>query len=205
MKKQLEVPAAYNEPVLSYAPGSPERKELKQTIEYMRSNTADIPMIIGGKEVRTDNLTEIRPPHDLNHLLGHYHQGDAAHVEQAISAALEARKEWIATPWKQRAAIFLRAASLISGPYRQSINAASMLGQSKTVHQAEIDAACEFADFLRYNVQHMNEIYQTQPENNPHTWNRLEQRPLEGFVYALSPFNFTSLAGNLAAAPALMG
>jgi 1-pyrroline-5-carboxylate dehydrogenase len=162
-------------------------------------------MIIGGKEIRTGNKHEIRPPHELKHLLGYYHKGDKAQVEQAIAAALEARKSWVYMPWKQREAIFLRAASLIAGPYRQAINASTMLGQSKTVHQAEIDAACEFADFLRYNVQYMNEIYQIQPENHPDTWNRLEQRPLEGFVYALSPFNFTSIAGNLAAAPALMG
>jgi 1-pyrroline-5-carboxylate dehydrogenase len=205
MRKQLEVPAAYNEPVLSYAPGSAEREKLLKVIEEMRSATADIPMIIKGQEVRTGRLTQIHPPHDTSHILGHYHSGDGSHVEMAISAALEVRKEWAAMPWKQRAAIFLRAASLISGPYRQIINAATMLGQSKTVHQAEIDASCEFADFLRYNVQYMNEIYQMQPENHPDTWNRLEQRPLEGFVYALSPFNFTSLAANLAAAPALMG
>jgi 1-pyrroline-5-carboxylate dehydrogenase len=205
MKKYLEVPEAYNEPILSYIPGSPERQELQKTIKAMRAVVADIPMIIGGKEIRTENLEEIRPPHDRKHLLGHYHRGEKRHVEMAINAALEARKSWIYMPWKQRAAIFLRAASLISGPYRQAINASTMLGQSKTVHQAEIDAACEFADFLRYNVQYMNEIYQIQPENNANTWNRLEQRPLEGFIYALSPFNFTSIAGNLAAAPALMG
>jgi len=205
MKKYLEVPEAYNEPILSYAPGSPERQELQKVIKSMRSAVADIPMIIGGKEIRTGDKAEIRPPHDRKHLLGYYHKGDKSHAEMAINAALEARKTWIYMPWKQRAAIFLRAASLISGPYRQAINASTMLGQSKTVHQAEIDAACEFADFLRYNVQYMNEIYQIQPENHPDTWNRLEQRPLEGFVYALSPFNFTSIAGNLAAAPALMG
>lgn len=205
MRKQLEVPAAYNEPVLSYAPGTPERKELLRTISEMRSAVADIPMIINGREIRTGNLTQINPPHDTGHLLGHYHSGDKSHVEMAIDAALGVRKQWSSMPWKQRAAIFLRAASLVSGPYRHVINAATMLGQSKTVHQAEIDASCEFADFLRYNVQYMNEIYQMQPENYPDTWNRLEQRPLEGFVYALSPFNFTSIAANLAAAPALMG
>lgn len=205
MRKQLEVPAAYNEPVLSYAPGTPERKELLRTISEMRSAVADIPMIINGREIRTGNLTPINPPHDTGHLLGHYHSGDKSHVDMAIDAALGVRKQWASMPWKQRAAIFLRAASLVSGPYRHIINAATMLGQSKTVHQAEIDASCEFADFLRYNVQYMNEIYQMQPENYPDTWNRLEQRPLEGFVYALSPFNFTSIAANLAAAPALMG
>lgn len=205
MIKHLEVPEAYNEPVLSYAPGSKEREELQSVLKKMRSVVADIPMIIGGSEIRTGILAEIRPPHDTAHLLGHFHRGDKSHVELAISAALEARRGWSGMPWKQRASIFLRAASLVSGPYRQALNAATMLGQSKTVHQAEIDAACEFADFLRYNVQYMNEIYKMQPENNPHTWNRLEQRPLEGFVYALSPFNFTSIAANLAAAPALMG
>ncbi|MBM3420233.1 MAG: L-glutamate gamma-semialdehyde dehydrogenase [Bacteroidetes bacterium] len=205
MRKHLEVPEAYNEPVLTYAPGTAEREELRKVISQMRSTVADIPMIIGGSEIRTGNCAEIRPPHDTSHLLGHYHKGDKTHVEMAISAALDARREWAYMPWKQRASIFLRAASLVSGPYRQLINAASMLGQSKTVHQAEIDAACEFADFLRYNVQYMNEIYQMQPESHPNTWNRLEQRPLEGFIYALSPFNFTSIAANLAAAPALMG
>ncbi|MDX9929321.1 MAG: L-glutamate gamma-semialdehyde dehydrogenase [Bacteroidales bacterium] len=205
MRKYLEVPEAYNEPVLEYAPGSVEREELRQVISEMRSRVADIPMIIGGREIRTGRLEEIHPPHDRKHLLGHYHRGDKTHVEMAISAALEARREWAGTPWKQRASIFLRAASLVSGPYRQVLNAATMLGQSKTIHQAEIDASCEFADFLRYNVQYMNEIYQIQPENRSHTWNRLEQRPLEGFVYALSPFNFTSIAANLAAAPVLMG
>ncbi len=205
MKRYLEVPSAYNEPPLNYTSGSPERDELLRTIEAMRSQEADIPMIIGGKEVRTGERIAVKPPHDHSHLLGHFHLGDRSHAEKAISAALEAKKGWSSMPWKQRAAIFLRAASLISGPYRQAINASTMLGQSKTIHQAEIDAACEFADFLRYNVQYMNEIYQIQPENSPHTWNRLEQRPLEGFVYALSPFNFTSIAGNLAAAPALMG
>ncbi len=205
MKRYLEVPSAYNEPPLNYTSGSPERDELLRTIEAMRSQEADIPMIIGGKEVRTGERIAVKPPHDHSHLLGHFHLGDRSHAEKAISAALEAKKGSSSMPWKQRAAIFLRAASLISGPYRQAINASTMLGQSKTIHQAEIDAACEFADFLRYNVQYMNEIYQIQPENSPHTWNRLEQRPLEGFVYALSPFNFTSIAGNLAAAPALMG
>lgn len=205
MKKHLEVPEAYNEPVLSYMTGSGEREELQKVIASMRSTRADIPMIIGGKEIRTGNLVPVYPPHDRKHLLGYYHKGDKSHVEMAVSAALEARHKWASMPWKQRASVFLRAASLISGPYRQILNAATMLGQSKTVHQSEIDAVCEQADFIRYNVQYMNEIYQIQPENHPDTWNRLEQRPLEGFVYALSPFNFTSIAGNLAAAPALMG
>lgn len=205
MRKQLEVPTAYNEPVLSYAPGSQEREQVLKVISEMRSTVADIPMIINGKEVRTGKIKPINPPHETGHLLGNYHAGDKSHVEMAIDAALAARKQWGSMPWKHRAAIFLRAASLVSGPYRQIINAATMLGQSKTVHQAEIDASCEFADFLRYNVQYMNEIYQMQPENHPDTWNSLEQRPLEGFVYALSPFNFTSIAANLAAAPALMG
>lgn len=203
--KNLEVPAAVNEPVLKYAPDSPEREILVKTLREMKSVKADIPMIINGKEVRTGKKVEIRPPHETDYLLGYYHQGDASHVEQAIEAALEARKTWTEIPWRDRASIFLKAASLISGKYRYLLNASTMLGQSKTVHQAEIDATAEFADFLRFNVQYMNEIYLQQPENSEHTWNRMEQRPLEGFIYALSPFNFTSIAGNLSAAPAMMG
>ncbi len=165
----------------------------------------DIPMFIGGKEVRSNEKLSIHPPHDIKHTLGHYYMGDESHVNMAIEAALTARSKWQSLRWDQRAAIFLKAADLISGPYRSKINASTMLGQSKNVYQAEIDAACEFADFLRFNVQFMTEIYQIQPISDKGIWNRIEQRPLEGFVYALSPFNFTSLTANLSAAPALMG
>ena len=200
-----KTPLAYNEPILEYKPGSKERIELESVIQKFRSKEMDIPMFIGGKEVRTDNKISIHPPHDLKHTLGHYYMGDETHVLQAIEAALSARKKWQSLRWDQRAAIFLKAADLISGPYRAKINASTLLGQSKNVYQAEIDAACEFADFLRFNVQFMTEIYQQQPISDKGIWNRIEQRPLEGFVYALSPFNFTSLTANLSAAPALMG
>jgi 1-pyrroline-5-carboxylate dehydrogenase len=199
------VPKAFNEPVKDYAPGSPERKELKAMLRKMRSEVADIPMYIGGQEVRTEDKREIHPPHDHQHLLGYYYYGTADHVHAAINAALEARKGWQELPWDQRAAVFLKAADLVSGPYRAKINAATMLGQSKNVYQAEIDAACEMADFFRFNVEFMSDIYNQQPVSSRGVWNRVEQRPLEGFVYAITPFNFTSIAGNLPAAPALMG
>ncbi len=192
------VPEAYNEPIKDYKPGSPERVELKATIEEFRSQIMDIPMFIGGKEVRTNDKREICPPHDKSHLLGYYHYGEGHHVHEAIDAALEARKGWQALDWDHRAAIFLKAADLISGPYRAKINAATMLGQSKNVFQAEIDAACEMADFFRFNVEFMSKIYQDQPISSKGVWNRVEQRPLEGFVYAITPFNFTSIAANLA-------
>lgn len=198
-------PPAKNEPVKSYIKGSPEREQVIKAIEWARSRVIDIPMIIDGKEVRTDKKIEIHPPHDHQHLLGYYHRGDEIHVKNAIDAALAAREKWSTMSWKQRASIFLKAAGMISGPYRARINAATMLGQSKSVHQAEIDAACEFADFLRFNVQYMTEIYNQQPNSSELVWNRLEQRPLEGFVFALTPFNFTAIAANLPAAPAMMG
>ena len=201
----FDVPAAYNESVKDYAPGSRERKSLKETINDFKSITRDIPMIIGGKEVRTDNKLSIHPPHDHKHTLGHYYMGDASHVHMAIDAALEARPAWQSLPWDHRASIFLKAADLIAGPYRDKINASTMLGQSKNVYQAEIDAACEMADFFRFNVQFMVQIYKEQPVSSKGVWNRVEQRPLEGFVYAITPFNFTSIAANLPAAPALMG
>lgn len=201
----FKVPVAKNEPVLSYAPGTPERAEVKAMIKKMRSKVIDVPMIIGGKEVTTDDKVEIHPPHDLNHLLGYYFRGQEEHVKQAIDAALAARKVWQSLPWHQRASIFLKAADLFSGSYRAKINAATMLGQSKNIYQAEIDAACETADFLRFNVQFMAQIYQEQPISSDGIWNRVEQRPLEGFVYALTPFNFTSIAANLPIAPAMMG
>jgi len=206
MYSNLEsVPKAYNEPVLSYKSGSPERTELKATLKKMKSEEIDIPMVIGGKPVTTGEKVAIHPPHELKHTLGYYYKGDASHVTLAIEAALEARETWHNMPWEQRAAIFLRAADLLSGPYRAKINAATMLAQSKTAFQAEIDAACELADFFRFNVQFMTEIYSGQPASSKGIWNRLEYRPLEGFVFALTPFNFTSIAGNLPGAPALMG
>jgi len=199
------VPQAKNEPVKSYAPGSPERAELKATLTDMRSKEIDIPMYIGSEEVRTGNKIAINPPHDTAHVLGYYHQGGAEHVRMAIDAAMAAKEGWENMSWEHRASIFLKAADLIAGPYRQKINAATMLGQSKNAFQAEIDAACELADFFRFNVQYMTDIYKQQPDSAPGMWNRLEQRPLEGFVFALTPFNFTSIAGNLPGAPALMG
>ncbi|WP_319227347.1 L-glutamate gamma-semialdehyde dehydrogenase [Draconibacterium orientale] len=199
------VPVAKNEPVLSYAPGSPERAELQAKLQELRSEELDQPMIIGGKEVFTDRKVRMFPPHEIAHTLGYYNQGDASHVEMAIDAALEARTEWANLSWQHRASIFLKAADLLAGPYRAKINAASMLGQSKNAFQAEIDAACEFADFLRFGVQVMTEIYKIQPESAKGIWNYNEYRPLEGFVFALTPFNFTSIAGNLPAAPAMMG
>jgi 1-pyrroline-5-carboxylate dehydrogenase len=206
MQQQLySVPEAVNEIPLHYSPGSPERKELMEEIRRARSYEADIPMFIGGQEIRTGKKVSIHPPHDHAHVLGHFHQGDSEHVAMAIDSALAARVTWAEMPWRDRAAIFLKAAALIAGPYRAKINAATMLGQSKTVYQSEIDAVCELVDFLRYNVQYMTEIFMKQPKSSPEAWNRLEQRPLEGFVFALSPFNFTAIAGNLPTAPAMMG
>ncbi len=205
LKGFFKVPAAVNERVRNYAPGTHERATLKEEIEKLRSQVMDIPMVIGGKEVRTDNKVAIHPPHELKHLLGHYHKGDATHVKMAIEAALAAKDKWAALSWEHRAAIFLKAADLIAGPYGDTINAATMLGQSKNVMQAVIDSACEMADFLRFNVQYMSEIYRQQPESSEGIWNRVEQRPLEGFVFALTPFNFTAIAGNLPSAPAMMG
>jgi len=201
----FKVPEPVNEPVYSYAPGSPERKALKVAIEEARSEQIDVPMIIDGKEVRTDNKVAMYPPHDLKHLLGHYHKGDASHVKMAINAAMQAKKAWAATSWEHRASIFLKAASLLAGKYRYKINAATMVGQSKNPFQAEIDSAAELIDFFRFNVHYMTQIYAQQPLSAKDNWNRVEQRPLEGFVFALTPFNFTSIAGNLPTAPAMMG
>ncbi len=201
----FNVPVAKNEKILNYAPGSPERAELQAALTEARSKQIDTPMIIGGKEVRTDNKKPMSPPHDHQHILGHYSQGDASHVQLAIDAAMAAKKQWADMGWEHRASIFLKAAELISGPYRAKLNAATMLGQSKNALQAEIDAACELIDFLRFNVQYMTEIYAQQPESSPGVWNRLEQRPLEGFVFALTPFNFTAIAGNLPTSAAMMG
>ncbi|MDR1755773.1 MAG: L-glutamate gamma-semialdehyde dehydrogenase [Culturomica sp.] len=204
-KGVYKLPHVTNEPVKSYAPGSPERKELKAKLAEVKKSVVDIPMIIGGKEVRTGKLMEIRPPHEHKHLLGHYHQGDATHVQMAVEAALKAKPAWEKMHWESRAAIFLKAAELIAGPYRQQMNAVTMLGQSKNAFQAEIDCVCELADFYRFNVKNMYEIYGMQPNSAPGIWNRQVWRPLEGFVFALTPFNFTSIAGNLPGAPALMG
>lgn len=206
LKGFFNVPKPVNEPVKSYAPGSPERIELQQTLKEFRSHLVDVPMYIGSEEVRTGNKKSMSPPHDHKHLLGFFHEGDASHVEQAINAAIGAKEAWESMEWEQRAAVFLKAADLLAGPYRAKINAATMLGQSKNAYQAEIDAACEFIDFLRFNVQYMSEIYAQQPPvSGAGVWNRLEQRPLEGFVFALTPFNFTAIAGNLPTAPAMMG
>jgi 1-pyrroline-5-carboxylate dehydrogenase len=199
------VPAAINEPVLNYAPGSPERKNLKEAIATMRSKVLEIPMYINGKEVHTAKKGELRPPHDHQHLLGHYSIGDASHVTDAINAALDAKEQWANMEWEQRASIFLKAADLLAGPYRAKINAVTMLGQSKSVYQAEIDAACEMIDFLRFNVQYAREIYTQQPISSKGVFNRVEQRPLEGFIFALTPFNFTAIAGNLPTSCAMMG
>ena len=201
----FKVPPAINEPVLSYAPGSVERENVLKAYKYMYNSTIEVPMYINGKNIKTGQTQTMSPPHDHQHVVGIYHTANKSHVEQAISTALEARKTWSQLPWEQRAGIFLKAAELIAGPYRAKINAATMIAQSKTVHQAEIDAACEFIDFLRFNVQFMTEIYNDQPQSTNATWNRIEYRPLEGFTYAVTPFNFTAIAGNLPACMALMG
>ncbi|WP_422361474.1 L-glutamate gamma-semialdehyde dehydrogenase [Reichenbachiella sp.] len=199
------VPVPENEPVLSYAPGSPEKAALKAEIKAMRSKEIDVPMYIGSELVTTDKKMRMAPPHDHKHTLGHFNYGDASHVEQAINAAMGAKQAWAEMSWEHRASIFLKAADLVAGPYRAKINASTMLAQSKSPFQAEIDAACEYIDFLKFNVDFMTQIYAEQPESAPGMWNRLEHRPLEGFVFALTPFNFTSIAGNLCAAPAMMG
>jgi 1-pyrroline-5-carboxylate dehydrogenase len=199
------VPVAVNEPIKSYAPGSAERKELQAMLAHLRSREVDLPMYIGGREVRSETKMRMAPPHDHQHTLGYFHKSSKDHVAQAIDAALAAKEKWAALSWEHRASIFLKAAELIAGPYRAEINAATMLCQSKNVFQAEIDSACESADFLRFNVQYMTEVYAEQPLSGPGVWNRLEWRPLEGFVYALSPFNFTAIAANLPSSCALMG
>ncbi len=199
------IPTPENEPVLSYAPGTKERAALKKALEEARSKVLDIPMYIGAEEVHSENKKPLSPPHDHKHILGHYHLGDKSHVEQAINAALAAKELWSNLSWEYRASIFLKAADLLAGPYRYKMNAATMLGQSKNAFQAEIDSACELIDFLRFNVHFMGEIYRDQPESSPGVWNRIEYRPLEGFVFALTPFNFTAIAGNLPTSAALMG
>ena len=199
------VPKAVNEPVKSYAPNSPERNELLATYKKMYAENIDIPFYINGKEIRTGNTVSIHPPHDHKHTVGNYHTAEKHHIEDAVTTAIDARKKWATTPWQDRAAIFLKAADLLAGPYRARMNAATMIAQSKNVFQAEIDAACELIDFFRFNVEFMTEIYANQPISSPGIWNRMEYRALEGFVYAITPFNFTSIAANLPAAPAMMG
>jgi 1-pyrroline-5-carboxylate dehydrogenase len=202
----FNVPLPKNEPVLNYAPGTPERVKLKKAITELLSKQVEIPMFIGGKEVKTGKLVEIRAPHDHKHVLGYYHEGNAETVKQAVKAALTAREMWSAMPWEHRAAVFLKAADLLCEPYFWTkINAATMLGQSKNVFQSEIDAVCELTDFLRFNVKYMTEIYDFQPISPSGIWNRIDWRPLEGFIFALTPFNFTSIAGNLPSAPAMLG
>ncbi|MCC8424150.1 L-glutamate gamma-semialdehyde dehydrogenase [Mucilaginibacter sp. UR6-11] len=206
LKGFFNVPTPQNEPVLNYGPHSLERAALKAALDEARAYKIDIPMYIGDKQVHTGKRMEIRPPHDHKHLLANFFEGDKSTVEEAIAAALAAKTDWENMPWEQRAAIFLKAADLFAGPYRAKINAATMLGQSKNAYQAEIDAACELIDFLRFNVHYMTEIYAQQPPISPKgIWNRVEQRPLEGFVFALTPFNFTAIAGNLPASAAMMG
>ena len=199
------IPHPKNETVLSYAPGSKERTALKKAIEEARKTVLDIPMYIGAEEVRSGKKKPISPPHDHQHILGYFHEGDKGHVEQAVNAALGAKELWSNLEWEQRASIFLKAADLLAGPYRYKMNAATMLGQSKNAYQAEIDAACELIDFLRFNVYFMSEIYRDQPESGPGVWNRIEYRPLEGFTFALTPFNFTAIGGNLPTSMAMMG
>ncbi len=198
-------PLPANEPVLNYAPGSPERATLKKTLQELKGQQVDVPMYIGADEVRTGKTVAMHPPHERSHTLGHFHAGDASHVNQAIDAALKARESWANMSWESRAAIFLKAADLIATKYRSYMNGTTMLGQSKNAYQAEIDAACEIIDFLRFNVHFLDEIYRQQPISGPLMHNRMEYRPLEGFVLAITPFNFTAIGGNLPTAPAMCG
>jgi len=201
----FRVPEPHNEPVLGYEPGSPERDQLRRRLDELSSQRLEIPLVIGGEEVQTGDTYEAVMPHERSHVLADVQKGGAAEVDRAIAAAGDAWEDWSRTPWADRAAVFLRAAELLAGPWRQTLNAATMLGQSKTAHQAEIDAACELIDFWRFNVEYMTRIYEEQPISSPGVWNRLEYRPLEGFVFAVTPFNFTSIAGNLPTSVALMG
>lgn len=204
-KGVFQVPQAINEPVKSYAPGTPEREEVLKKYKEMYNSEVEVPLYIGSEEIKTGDTAPMNPPHDHKHKLGVYHKAEKKHIEKAIETALEARKKWADMPWDHRASVFLKAAELIAGPYRSKINAATMLGQSKNIYQAEIDSACELVDFLRFNVEYMVKIYEEQPESTSAAWNRLEYRPLEGFIYAISPFNFTAIAGNLPSSAALMG
>jgi 1-pyrroline-5-carboxylate dehydrogenase len=201
----FRVPEPHNEPVLGYEPGTPERDELRRCLNELSSERLEIPLVIGGEDVQTGDTFEAVMPHKRSHVLADVNKGGAAEVDRAIAVAADAWEDWSRTPWEDRAAVFLRAAELLAGPWRQTLNAATMLGQSKTAHQAEIDAACELIDFWRFNVQYMTRIYEEQPISSPGVWNRLEYRPLEGFVFAVTPFNFTSIAGNLPTSVALMG
>ena len=201
----FNVPNAVNEPVKSYAPNSPEKAAVLAAYKKMWNETIEVPMYIGSEQVRTGNTQTMSAPHDHQHIVGTYHVAEKKHIESAIAAALEARKTWSQMPWEHRAAIFLKAAELIAGPYRARINAATMIAQSKTIFQAEIDASCELIDFLRYNVEFMTQIYNDQPKSISDVWNKVEYRPLEGFIYAITPFNFTAIAANLPASAALMG
>jgi len=201
----FQVPYPSNEPILSYAPGSSEKEAVLASYAKMFGETIEVSMRIGDQDIKTGDTASMQPPHDHKHILGVYHKASKKNITEAIAASLDAKKAWSQMPWESRASIFLKAAELVAGPYRSRINAATMLGQSKTIHQAEIDAACEYIDFLRFNVAFMQEIYENQPENDPGIWNRLSYRPLEGFVYAVSPFNFTAIAGNLCASAAMMG
>ncbi|MEZ2415387.1 L-glutamate gamma-semialdehyde dehydrogenase [Muriicola sp. E247] len=201
----FQVPIAINEPIKSYAPGTPEREAVLVQYKTYYNGNEDIPLYIGSEEIRTGNTKPLSPPHDHKKQVGEYHLAEKKHVTQAIETGLEAREAWANLSWEQRAAIFLKTAELVAGPYRAKINAATMIAQSKTIHQAEIDAACEFIDFLRFNVEYMSQIYQEQPDSAEGIWNRVEYRPLEGFVYAITPFNFTAIAGNLPASAAMMG
>lgn len=205
LKGFFNVPKAVNEPVKSYAPNSPEKAAVLAAYKQMWNTKIDVPLYIGSEEIRTGNTQNMTAPHDHKHIVGTYHLAEKAHIEKAIANALDAKSKWANMAWEQRAAIFLKAAELIAGPYRAKINAATMIAQSKNIYQAEIDAACEFIDFLRYNVEFMTQIYGDQPKSTSDVWNRLEYRPLEGFVYAITPFNFTAIAGNLPASAAMMG
>jgi 1-pyrroline-5-carboxylate dehydrogenase len=205
LKGFFNVPKAVNEPVKSYVPNSPEKVAVLDAYKQMWNSKIDIPLYIGSEEIRTGNTRNMTAPHDHKHIVGTYHLAEKKHIENAISNALHSKKKWANMAWEQRAAIFLKAAELIAGPYRAKINAATMIAQSKNIFQAEIDAACEFIDFLRFNVEFMTQIYNDQPKSNSDMWNRLEYRPLEGFVYAVTPFNFTAIAGNLPASAAMMG
>lgn len=202
---RFNVPVPKNEPVLNYAPGSPERTELLKALADLKANPIDIPMVINGKEVTTDTKIDITAPHNHNLKLGSYYQGSAKEVASAVESAIEAQKTWALVPWEHRAAIFLKAADLLAGPYRHIMNAATMLAHSKNIYQAEIDAVCELVDFWRYNVYYMQQIYEVQPESASGIWNRLDYRPLEGFIFAVTPFNFISINGNLPTAPAMLG